>query len=84
MISADLTHDLEKYRVEKAIPFLLLSDPECEVIKEYGIYNPSERNGVAIPSVFILDRSGVVRYSKIQSKIFRTRSQKFLKEAQKL
>jgi len=84
LISADLPQDLEEYRLKKTIPFLMLSDPDCDVIKEYGLYNPSERNGIAVPAVFILDNSGVVRYSKIENTIFRARSKRLLKEARKL
>jgi len=84
LISADLPQDLEEYRIKKAIPFLMLSDPDCDVIKEYGLYNPSERNGIAVPAVFILDSSGVVRYSKIENIIFRARSKRLLKEVRKL
>ena len=83
IISADAAQNLEEFRIKKAMPFLMLSDPECKVIRKYGVYNPSERNGIAVPSVFILDKSGVVRYSKTQNKIFRTRSKSLLKIARK-
>jgi len=83
IISADAAKVLEEFRIKKAMPFLMLSDPECNVIREYGVYNPSERNGIAVPSVFILDKSGVVRYSKTQNKIFRTRSKSLLRIVRK-
>ena len=40
--------------------YLLISDSKKRVIKRYGVLHP--REGIARPSVFIIDKSGVVRY----------------------
>lgn len=42
------------------IPFKLLADPEKSVIKEYGVYDDLENGDDA--SIFIIDRSGRIRY----------------------
>jgi peroxiredoxin len=42
------------------LPFPLLSDPEGELARLYGLWN--EEEGVAVPSVVIVDQSGEVRY----------------------
>ena len=42
------------------LPFPLLSDPRGELAKSLGLWN--EREGVATPSVVVLDRSGEVHY----------------------
>ena len=48
--------------VEKlALPFPLLSDPEGELAKRCGLWN--DREGVAEPTIVVLDRSGEVRYA---------------------
>lgn len=48
--------------VEKlALPFPLLSDPEGELAKRCGVWN--EQEGVAEPTIVVLDRSGAVRYA---------------------
>ena len=48
--------------VEKlALPFPLLSDPEGELARRCGVWN--EREGVAEPTIVVLDRSGKVRYT---------------------
>jgi peroxiredoxin len=42
------------------LPFPLLSDPEGELARLYGLWNAEE--GVAVPAVIIVDQSGEVRY----------------------
>jgi peroxiredoxin len=62
----------------------MLSDPERRVIKEYNVYNSSERGGIAIPAVFIIDRFGTVRYARVKSTVFRARTRKLLAVVRKL
>ena len=42
--------------------FQILSDFDKNTIKAYGIVNAAEHDGIAHPSVFILDREGKIRY----------------------
>ncbi|MGH3145834.1 MAG: peroxiredoxin family protein [Rubrobacter sp.] len=42
------------------LPFPLLSDPEGELARRCGLWNAEE--GVLVPSVVVVDRSGEVRY----------------------
>ncbi len=42
------------------LPFPLLSDPRAELIKHYGLWD--EEEGVAAPSILVIDRSGEIRY----------------------
>jgi hypothetical protein len=42
------------------LPFSLLSDPRGELIKRVGLW--SEEEGVSMPAVVLLDKSGTVRY----------------------
>jgi peroxiredoxin len=42
------------------LPFPLLSDPEGELARRCGLWNAEE--GVAVPSIVVVDQSGVVRY----------------------
>lgn len=43
--------------------FLLISDVKRQITKLYGVLHPTE--GVARPSVFIVDKRGIVRYRYI-------------------
>ena len=62
---------------------MLLSDVPCDVIKEYGLYNPSEKNGISLPAVFIIDTAGIVKYANVEGTFFRVRTGKLVKEVQK-
>jgi hypothetical protein len=42
------------------LPFPLLSDPRGELIRGYGLWDEAE--GVAAPSILVLDRTGEIRY----------------------
>jgi peroxiredoxin len=50
--------------IEKLLlPFSLLSDPEGEVSRRYGVWD--EEGQIARPAIFVLDRVGVVRYAYV-------------------
>jgi peroxiredoxin len=83
-ISTDSVDALEKYRVRTGAPFMMLSDAEKRVIIDYDLHNPSEREGIAVPAMVAVDRSGIVRYSNVQRKYVRIRNKKLLKELQDL
>lgn len=53
------------------VTFPLLSDPKSEVIDRYALRDPAYAGqtieGVPHPAVFVLDREGRVRWSKIET-----------------
>jgi peroxiredoxin len=83
-VSTDSTDALKKYQADTGAPFMMLSDTEKKVLMDYDLYNPSERDGVAIPAIIIVDRAGIVRYSHVQGKIIRVRNKHLLKELKNL
>lgn len=47
--------------VEKlALPFPLLTDPDGSIMQAYGVWDGDRK--IAIPSIFVLDRSDTIRY----------------------
>lgn len=42
------------------LPFPLLSDPRGDLAKRCGLWN--EKEGVAVPAIVVVDRSGEIRY----------------------
>ena len=50
------------------IEFQLLADPDNAVIDRYGVYNPDDSRGRAIPhpTVFVIDKQGVVQWKFIE------------------
>jgi peroxiredoxin len=59
-VSVDPPDDNARLVGKLRLPFPLLSDPRGELIKRLGLWDA--REGVARPSVLILDRSAQVRY----------------------
>ena len=45
--------------------FQILSDSDKKTIAAYGIVNAAEHDGIAHPSVFILDREGKIRFMHV-------------------
>lgn len=45
--------------------FQILSDSEKTTINDYGIVNAAEHDGIAHPSIFILDKEGKIRYMHV-------------------
>jgi peroxiredoxin len=64
-VSVDPPAKSEALRRELRLPFPILCDTERRVIKDWGIYSPKERGGIAKPAVFTIDRDRTVQYSKI-------------------
>jgi peroxiredoxin Q/BCP len=83
-VSADPVEKLRKYVDKNRVPFVMLSDTDRAVIKQYGVYNPKERGGVAIPSVFIINREGVVRFAGIERTMLRMSGKKLVEKAKEL
>ncbi len=55
------------------LPFKLISDPGGDaILGELGIYNPDERDGIAIPTLYVISPSGEV-ISEVGSRDFADR-----------
>ena len=80
MISADSVDELKDYKKREGCPLTMLSDSERKVIKEYDLYNPSEREGIAVPAAFVINRSGVIRFLKVESTLLRVRPKMLLRQ----
>jgi peroxiredoxin len=54
-----------------AVDFTLLSDPDNAVIDRYALRDPAyagtENDGIPHPAVFVIDRDGIIRWSRIES-----------------
>ena len=64
-VSYDNTDTLKNFAEQKSIKFHLLSDPESQVIDDFGIlskeHKPDTRfYGIPQPTIYILDKSGTI------------------------
>ena len=64
-VSVDPPEKSQALRRELRLPFPILCDTERRVVKEWDIYNPREKGGIAKPAVFVIGSDGVVRCSKV-------------------
>ncbi|OPY29527.1 MAG: thiol-disulfide oxidoreductase [Methanocella sp. PtaU1.Bin125] len=62
-ISTDGFDVAKNLALDLHLPFHVVSDPEGDIIREYGVYDKD--TDTAYPAVFLIDKNGVVRYRKI-------------------
>lgn len=80
-ISPDGLDSHQKFRNKHDLPFMLLSDPDLEVAKLYGIKG---RFGMK-RAVFLVDEAGVIRYAHIEAlALFRRRANELLEAIEAL
>ncbi len=60
-ITPELPGKVQTLTEKQDLPFVVLSDPEMKVVREYDVYNP-EQNWTW-PAAFIVDRDGVIQYA---------------------
>ncbi|SHJ89436.1 Peroxiredoxin [Desulfatibacillum alkenivorans DSM 16219] len=61
-VSTDSMEQSAAMQREMGLKFDVLSDPDCNMVKAWGLFNPYESGGVAKPALAVLDKEGVVRY----------------------
>jgi peroxiredoxin len=64
-VSVDAPEKSEFVRRSLQLPFSILSDSQRRVVREWGIYNPDEKGGIAKPAVFILAADRTVRFVSV-------------------
>jgi peroxiredoxin len=66
-ISCDAAYSLKVFAEKERYQFPLLSDfwPHGEIARKYGVFN--EERGLALRGTFIIDQSGIVRWSVVNS-----------------
>ena len=66
-ISCDAMHTQKAFAEKEGYKFSLLTDfwPHGDVAKKYGVFN--DERGCAIRGTFIIDKSGVLRWSVVNS-----------------
>ena len=64
-VSVDPPEASEAVRRDLRLPFMILCDTARRVVREWNIYNPHERGGIARPAVFIINSGHTVRYASV-------------------
>jgi peroxiredoxin len=82
-LSVDAPEQSEALRREMQLPFPMLCDTERRVIREWDVYNPRERGGIAKPSVFVIDAHRKVRYTALDGVATRRPAAEIMRVLQK-
>lgn len=61
----DAPEKSEAVRRELHLPFPILSDSQRQLVREWNIYNPYEKGGIAKPAVFILANDRTVQFGSV-------------------
>jgi peroxiredoxin len=64
VVSPDPAEKLASYRRDQKLSFLMLSDPDLETIRSYGVLN-HESGKIPHPTAIIVDRAGKVTYVRV-------------------
>lgn len=70
-LSADAREMTEAFRKELGLTFMILCDPERQVIREWDRYQPFEMGGIAKSSLFIIDSERRVEFRALDSVMHR-------------
>ena len=70
-ISVDDQARSRALHTQLALPYPVLCDPTRAVVREWDLYNPREKGGIAIPAVFVIGPDRRVRYRSIDSTVQR-------------
>jgi peroxiredoxin len=82
-ISADDAQHAMRSVGEHGLTFNVLPDPKKEIIRKFGIGNISKQ-GIAWPSLFIVDKNGVVKFSYASREGHRLHSNEILPQLSKI
>ena len=65
--SVDGPDKSEALRRQLRLPFVVLCDTRRRVVRDWDIYNPREKGGIAKPSVFIIGPDRRVKYASVDT-----------------
>ena len=71
-ISVDSTEESRKLSQAKGYTFPVLSDPQADVIKRYGLLHPKggeDSHDIARPAEILVDSSGTIRWENLTDDI---------------
>ena len=70
-VSVDAPEQSEALRRALRLSFPILCDTERRVVRQWDIYNPRERGGIAKPAVFLIDRGRTLCFGAVDTVVRR-------------
>jgi peroxiredoxin len=77
-LSVDEPQRTEHLRRTLGVRFPILCDVERQVVREWDLFNPHEKGGIAVPATFVLDGERRVRLSSIDGVLRRAAADEVL------
>lgn len=74
-LSVDDAGHSEPVRALYQLQFPILCDPQAEVVKSWGLFDPDEKGGIARSAVFVIDPGLRVRFVSVDTTISRVRAE---------
>lgn len=71
-LSTDHPEQALALKKEMALPFQLLCDPKRQMLTQWGLLNPFEHGGVAVPAVVIINADNIICFLSVDSPARRT------------
>ncbi len=65
-LSVDEPQRTEHLRRSLSLPFPILCDVGRQVVRDWDLFNPREKGGIAVPATFVLDSERCVRLSSVE------------------
>ncbi len=65
-LSVDEPQRTEHLRRTLSLSFPILCDIERQVVRDWDLFNPREKGGIAVPATFVLDSQRCVRLSCVE------------------
>jgi peroxiredoxin len=82
-VSVDAPEKSEAVRRGLQLPFPILSDVQRRVVRQWDLYNPREKGGIAKPAVFILAPDRTVRFASVDEVTSRIPAAEILRRVSK-
>ena len=73
-LSVDEPGRAEAVRRGYGLPFPLLCDPEAQMVRAWGLFDPGEKGGIARPASFVLNAGLTVRFRSLDGVATRVRA----------
>lgn len=81
-ISVDPPEKSEELRRDLGLPFSILCDRERRLVQDWNIYNPREGNGIAKPTLLVIDRRRAVLYAAMDGLVKRVPASEVIRTLQ--
>jgi len=70
-VAVDPPERSEAVRRQLELPFAILCEVGRKIVHEWGVFEPEQMGGIAKPAVFIVDRTGRVKFASVDREAVR-------------